>query len=333
MLYIALMKRTLFAADSAALLHLTGWQHPESPARYTAICKALEKAGIKTPGNTYRPREASEEELRLCHTAEYIRIVKDDINKVTAMGITDGNYHLSTGDTSICPASYDVALMAVGAVLDGVDAILEGKADNVFSLMRPPGHHACRDRGMGFCFFNNIAIAARYAQQKKGIQKVLIVDWDVHHGNGTQDIFDEDPTVFYFSTHQAGLYPGTGKRKDQGVGAAKGTKMNFPILPGGNSRKEVIAAFEGPLVEAMADFKPDFVMISAGFDAHYADPLGHFNLTEEDFATLTQITKRIADTYAHGRIVSALEGGYDLKALANSALAHCKVLVNSGKSE
>ena len=321
------MHKILFAADPICLKHLTGWRHPEAPARYTAIAEALEKSGLKTPQNTLKPRPATREELLLCHEEDYIRVVEDDINKVTAMGITDGNYTLSTGDVQICPDSLDVALMAVGAALVSVDAVMEKHTQRVFSLMRPPGHHACTNIGMGFCIFNNIAIGARYAQKKYGIQRVAIVDWDVHHGNGTQEIFDADPSVFYFSTHQKGLYPGTGAHRDKGHGSAQGTKLNFPFAPGEQSREEVLAAFQGPLIEAMQSFQPELVMISAGFDAHYADLLGGFNLTEEDFAELTRITVSIANDYAHGRIVSVLEGGYNLQALAASAVAHVNALL------
>lgn len=320
------MNKTLIATDAISLKHLTGWGHPESPARYSAISHALGISGLNNLENILKPRAATTEELLLCHTPDYLETVNDDFKKVEALGILDGQYCLSTGDVQICPASLEVALMAVGSVLVAVDAVMEGKADNVFSLMRPPGHHACRNRGMGFCLFNNIAIGARYAQKKYGIKKILIVDWDVHHGNGTQDIFDDDPSIFYFSTHQELIYPGTGAAEDQGLGAAEGTKMNFPIAPGASSREEVLKAFRGPLLAAMKSFKPEFIMISAGFDAHHADPLGGFNLTEEDFGELTRIVLGLADDYAEGRLVSVLEGGYNLEALAASAVAHVKAL-------
>lgn len=321
-----MVRNTYIATDAISLKHLTGWGHPECPARYSAISHALSISGLNNLDNILKPRPATKEELLLCHTPDYLEIVKDDFKKVEALGILDGQYCLSTGDVQICPASLDVALMAVGSVLVGIEAVMEGKADNVFSLMRPPGHHACRNRGMGFCLFNNVAIGARYAQKKYGIKKILIVDWDVHHGNGTQDIFDDDPTVFYFSTHQELIYPGTGAAEDRGDGAAEGTKMNFPIAPGSSSRLEVLQAFQGPLLEAMKSFKPELILISAGFDAHYADPLGGFNLTTDDFSTLTRLVVDLADEYAGGRIVSALEGGYQLEALAASATAHVSAL-------
>ena len=326
------MKReTFIVADPISLKHITGWGHPESPDRYTAIVSALEKEGLKFPANTLKPQPASESHLLLCHTADYIRIVQDDIKKVEALGILDGQYTLSTGDVQICPDSWEAALMAVGAVLIGIDTVMTGKAAHVFAVVRPPGHHACKDRGMGFCLFNNAAIGARYAQKKYGIKKILIVDWDVHHGNGTQDIFDDDPSVFYFSTHQAGIYPGTGMSEERGTGAAKGTKMNIPIAAGSSSRRQVLQAFRGPLVEAMKSFQPELIMISAGFDAHEADPLGGMNLTDEDFGELTKIMVDLADQYAQGRLVSVLEGGYNLEALASSAIAHVHSMIKDKK--
>ncbi len=317
---------TWIAADPISLRHLTGWGHPESPSRYASICFALESAGLKTPQNTLIPRAASLEELSLCHTPEYISVVEDDFRKLNALGITDGSYTLSTGDVQISPGSWEAALKAVGAVLESADAIFSGKVKHVFNVVRPPGHHACRSQGMGFCIFNNIAIGARYAQQKYSIQRVLIVDWDVHHGNGTQDIFDDDPSVFYFSTQQKGIYPGTGKVEDKGIGKAYGTKLNIPIDVSARSRLDVLEAFGAPLQEAMKTFKPELVMISAGFDAHRDDPLGGLNLTENDFADLTRLMVQIANQYGEGRIISVLEGGYDLEAIAASAVAHVKGL-------
>ncbi len=319
----------LIAADPISLKHLTGWGHPEAPGRYTSICKALETAGLKTPQNTLSIRPATKDELQLCHTLEYIKLLEDDFLKMNAVGVVDGSYSISTGDVQISPGSWDAALKAVGAVLAAADAIFTGKSKRAFVIVRPPGHHACRDRGMGFCLFNNIAIGARYAQWNYGVTRVLIVDWDVHHGNGTQNIFEDDPNVFYFSTHQEGIYPGTGLTEDYGVGPAEGTKLNIPIPAGAHSRLAVLEAFKGPLQEAMKTFRPELVMISAGFDAHAKDPLGGMNLTEEDFAELTRLVVQIADRYAGGKAISVLEGGYDLEALAASAVAHVNALKNN----
>ena len=320
------MKPTLITTSTKCLDHLTGTGHPESPMRLSAILQALKASYLLTSETSLEPREASRKELLLCHTADYIDIVKENIRQTSLYGMTEGSFTLSTGDVQISPGSWEAALLAVGSVLEGIDAIMTGKAKNVFSAVRPPGHHACSNQGMGFCIFNNVAIGARYVQQKYGLKKVLIADWDVHHGNGTQEIFDEDPTVFYFSTHQEGIYPGTGLASEIGKGAAAGTKLNFPIAPGTQSREKVLKAFQESLVRAMEIFRPEFVFISAGFDSHYADPLGAFNLTEQDFTELTYLLKEIADHYANGRLLSALEGGYNLGALAQCAVEHVKSL-------
>lgn len=316
------MNQTCLIADPFCLRHLTGFGHPECPARYQAIHAALAKQGLQT----IAPRIAQKEELRLCHTPEYVEQVKRDIEQCKTLQLMDGSYCLSTGDVQICPDSLQAALLSAGGALTGVDLVMQGKARNVFSYLRPPGHHACSNKGMGFCIFNNAALAARYAQKKYALKRVIIVDWDVHHGNGTQEIFDADPSVFYFSTHQKGLYPGTGSAEERGTGKAAGTKLNVPILPGPSSRQAVLEAFQGPLTESMHQFQPELVIISAGFDAHYLDPLGGFNLTEQDFGELTRIVMGIADQYSDGRIVSLLEGGYDLRGLAASAANHVMAL-------
>lgn len=300
---------------------MTGFGHPESPVRFDAICSALKEAQLLSKDNWQKPRLATEAEILLCHTPDYLLKVQREVAE------TDRLAMLSTGDTVISPGSYQAALLAVGGVLTGIDAVLEAKADSAFVVSRPPGHHACSDRGMGFCLFNNVAIGARYAQRKAALQKVLIVDWDLHHGNGTQEIFDADPSIFYFSTHQAGIYPGTGASEERGVGKALGTKMNIPIQATAHARQEILDAVEGPLMEAMRAFKPELVLISCGFDAHWADPLGQLNLTDADFGTLTRLVQQIANQYAQGRIVSALEGGYNLQALATASVAHVKVFM------
>jgi len=308
-------------SDEAYTLHLTGLGHPECPARYTAITESLKKAGLQMDENTLSPRKATLDEILLCHTQDYYRTVEQDVRKASESEITEGSFTLSTGDVQICPESLRIALLAAGAVLEGVDAVFEEKAKRVFCTIRPPGHHACHDRGMGFCLFNNVAIGARYAQNRYGIKRVLIVDWDVHHGNGTQDIFEEDPSVFYFSTHNSRNYPGTGSESE------KSNILNCPILPTLDARLEVLDAFRTKLPKAMTEFKPHFVMISAGFDAHRDDPLGGFNLVDEDYGTLTQIMMQIANEHCQGRIISVLEGGYNLQALASSAVKHVESLV------
>jgi len=313
---------TGLVTDPIYAAHLTGESHPEAPERYHSIRQALKSTEVVE----IKPRDASEDEVLLCHTRDYLTILKNDVQRCAASGVTNGNYTISTGDTQICPESYQIAIRAVGAVLAGVDAVLKGMCRNAFCLIRPPGHHACSNKGMGFCLFNNIAIAARYAQFQHKIGKILIIDWDVHHGNGTQEIFYSDPSVFYFSTHQSPLYPGTGKKEERGLNDAFGTILNCPISPNNNSRIEVLNAFKEQLVPRMREFKPELVFISAGFDAHERDPLGGLNLTDDDFSHLTQIAKEIAQEHAEGKLISALEGGYDLQAIASAAKAHVECL-------
>lgn len=312
------MKRCFIVADNACKRHETGFGHPERPERFDAIYQALKASGLLI--HECKPRQATDSEILLCHTPEYLRLVQREIAQTRQLAM------LSTGDAVICPSSYPPALLAAGGVLTGIDAVLSSEADSSFVISRPPGHHACSDRGMGFCLFNNVAIGARYAQRTAGLKKILIVDWDLHHGNGTQEIFNADPSVFYFSTHQAGIYPGTGSLADIGLGAAQGTKMNVPIAPTPLAREQILAAIKGPLANAMAEFKPELVLISCGFDAHRDDPLGNLNVTDEDFGTLTRLVCEIAHRYAGGRVISVLEGGYNLSALATASVAHVKAL-------
>jgi acetoin utilization deacetylase AcuC-like enzyme len=217
------------------------------------------------------------------------------------------------------------AHFAAGAGCVAVDAVLDGKAKNAFCVVRPPGHHATATRGMGFCIFNNAGIAARYAQRKHGVGKVMIVDWDVHHGNGTQDIFYEDPSVFYFSTHQSPWYPWTGKRDETGRGKGRGTTLNCPLKRGAG-RKEFFAAFHNDLMPVFQRFKPELVILSAGFDARHGDPLGRLELVDQDYTDLTAYVMELARPHAGGRIVSILEGGYNLVGLATASTAHCSRL-------
>jgi len=304
-----------FVSDPIFTKHNTGLKHPEQPARTVVIESALQQRGLKKSENSLKPREATEEELLLCHPKEYVDLVKREISALRPQQLA----FLSTGDVVISPDSWKAALYAVGGVLCAIDRVLQEPDARAFCIVRPPGHHACSTQGMGFCLFNNVAIGARYAQKKYGIKRVLIADWDVHHGNGTQEIFYRDPSIFYFSTHEKDLYPFTGTPEETGAGNI----WNCPIAPSHKSREEVIAAFES-LEQRMQTFKPELVLISAGFDAHREDPLGHFNLTTEDFETLGFIVKKIALAHAKGRLVSVLEGGYNLQAIADSAVAHAR---------
>ena len=305
---------TALIADPLFRDHLAGRQHPERPERFDAVLNGLSRAGLLDRMLLLEARTATGDELLLCHTAEYLKTVRRDVES--------GRRYLSTGDTDITPNSWDVATRAVGGVLNAVDAVLSGSARNAFCAVRPPGHHASAARGMGFCLFNNAAIAARYAQRNRGVGRVLIVDWDVHHGNGTQDIFYRDASVFYFSSHQWPLYPGTGRADETGDGPGEGATMNFPF-PAGAGRREILGAVENHLLPAAARFQPDLVLISAGFDSRVDDPLGRFTLTDIDFADLTRAVMGIAG----GRVVSVLEGGYNLAGLASAAAAHVAALL------
>jgi len=301
--------------------HDTGPGHPESPERCDAVMHGLERTGLKDRLLALAPRMAGNEEVLACHTESYLRTVRRDV--------ASGADALSTGDTAVGPRSFEAALYAAGGVLEAVDAVFASRAKNAFCVVRPPGHHATPDRGMGFCIFNNVALAARYAQRKHGIEKVLIVDWDVHHGNGTQEIFYADPSVFYFSTHQWPWYPGTGSPYETGEGKGKGTTLNCPF-PAGAGRKEIVEqAFRGKLLPAADRFKPDLVLISAGFDSRAGDPLGGFRLADEDFADLTLLALQVARSHAGGRLVSVLEGGYALDGLALACAAHVKALTEA----
>jgi acetoin utilization deacetylase AcuC-like enzyme len=304
---------TLLLADPIYREHLAGRDHVECPERFDAVVEGLRGAGLLDRLGCVDPRAATQDELLLCHTADYLRMARADVEA--------GRPSLLTGDTDITPNSWDVASQAVGGVLNAVDAVVTGAARNAFCVVRPPGHHATARRGMGFCLFNNIAIAARHAQRRHGLERVLIVDWDVHHGNGTQDIFYADPSVFFFSTHQWPLYPGTGRADETGMDAGEGATMNFPF-PAGSGRAEIMGAVRHSLIPAAEKFRPDLVLISAGFDSRIGDLLGGFTLTDQDFADLTRVVMEIADRHAGGRVVSMLEGGYSLSGLASAAAAH-----------
>ncbi len=291
---------TGLVADPICKEHLTGPDHPECPERYDAIYIELCRSGLIDHLQKIPCRLALDEEILLCHTPEYFKQVKKDT--------AGGKPWLSTGDTAICPHSLDVATYTVGGALSAIDALFRSEIKNAFCLVRPPGHHANSDTGMGFCIFNNIALAARYAQKHYPVDRVLIFDWDVHHGNGTQDIFYEDGSVFYCSIHQAPLYPGTGHVHETGKGKGKNTTLNIPVTEG-SGRKEFFDALESQLFPAMEEFEPELILISAGFDSRVDDPLGALTLTDEDYADMTDRLLGLAAKHAQGRLISILEGG------------------------
>lgn len=311
-------KPTGVVVSDSYVEHLTGDGHPEQPARVTAIVERLAADGLLGRAHRIEPRPAADEAILRCHTADYLRIAAEDV--------ADGERSLSTGDTRISPRSLEIARLAAGGVMAAVDAVMAGDAENAFAVVRPPGHHATPRRGMGFCVFNNVAIAARHAQAVHGIRRVLIADWDVHHGNGTQDMFFEDGGVLFFDTHQHPLYPGTGLATETGRGAGAGLTINCPF-PAGSGRREIVGAFRERLLPAAERFKPELVLVSAGFDSRIDDPLGSFTLTDDDFAELTAIVRGIAADHAHGRLVSTLEGGYALAGLASAAASHVRALM------
>lgn len=313
-------KPTGLLYDDVYLRHLSGnTGHPERPERLIFIRDALEKAGLTQTLYPIHPRRVTDEELELVHKPSYVALVRRELSNL------QGVRELSTGDTLVSPGSLEAAEFAAGGVLNVVDAVMQGKVKNAFAAVRPPGHHATPTRGMGFCIFNNVAIAARYLQKKYGLQRVLIVDWDYHHGNGTQETFYEDGSVFYFSTHHYGAYPGTGSAAETGAGKGAGKILNVPLPPGA-SDAQIVEAFQTKLVPAARNFKPDFILISAGFDGMRNDLLGVFDITPAGFGAITRIVVGLAKELCQGRLVSVLEGGYRLDGLAESVVAHVQVL-------
>ncbi len=304
-------QKTGFVHHPDYLNHDTGPNHPERPDRLRASLSALQESDIWEQLHPIEPTPANTTQLLYAHEPTYPEHVKQHCEAEVPL----------TYDTTVVKASYDIALLSTGGVLNAANAVATGAVQNAFAMVRPPGHHATPNQSMGFCLFNNIAIAARYLQREHGAGKVAIVDWDVHHGNGTQDIFYEDESVFFFSIHQSPLYPGTGSSYEQGSGKARGTILNAPMPPGSGDN-EYITVFTDVLIPALQDFAPEFTLISAGFDAHYLDPLANTELTADGFATLTDLIL----AFAEGRVVSALEGGYSLEGVSESVVAHVERL-------
>ncbi len=304
---------TLLLHHAAFLDHVTPVGHPERPDRLKALHAALDNQAFAALARVEAPLADAEAAL-LCHPEGYVEAIRSAVP-------SEGLARIDM-DTTVSPGSWEAAMRAIGAAVHAVDAVAVGEARNAFCAARPPGHHAETQRAMGFCLFDTVAIAARHAQRKHGMDRVAIIDWDVHHGNGTQEIFWSDPSVLYASTHQMPLFPGTGAASETGAGNI----VNVPLAPGDGSAA-FRAAFQERILPAVRVFRPDLIIISAGFDAHHRDPLAEINLDAADFVWATAELMEIADDCAAGRVVAMLEGGYDLRGLAESGAAHIRQLM------
>jgi acetoin utilization deacetylase AcuC-like enzyme len=302
-----------FVYDHLYLQHHPPAGHPERPERLAHLVARLKEDGFWDSLELVAPAVATYDQLRAVHAAEHIDFLKER----SARG---GGQVDEAGDTYVSERSFDAALLAAGGVVAAIDAVLAGKTGAAFCAVRPPGHHAERNKAMGFCLFNSVAVGARHARHQHGIERVAILDWDVHHGNGTQHIFEDDPAVLYISVHQFPFYPGTGARHERGVGPGEGFTLNFP-LPAGSGEYTYISLFQNEIIPALERFRPGLLLVSAGFDAHRDDPLANMALSAESFGKFTDLVKGIAP------IVSVLEGGYDLDALALSVERHLASLL------
>ncbi|MGE5247226.1 MAG: histone deacetylase [Verrucomicrobiota bacterium] len=314
------MKRLAFVYHPDYLLHAPPFEHPESTARLTAIMAHLEATHLLEKMIRITPDYAEDEDVLAVHDRGYLHRLETACRR--------GDMTLDAGDTYLNRHSYVTALLAAGGAIAGARAVAEGVAERAFCAIRPPGHHAGHDVGMGFCLINNIAVAAKYLQARHGIGKVLIVDWDVHHGNGTQNVFLEDPSVFFFSIHEhpTFLYPGTGRRWEIGKAKGEGTTLNVPMAPGSGD-EEYRAAFEQQLVPAVERFRPEIILVSAGFDAHADDPLADIRLSAEGYRYMTRAVAALADRFCGGRVVSLLEGGYEASSLTACTEIHLRELL------
>lgn len=316
---------TLLGYDDIFMQHRTG-DHPERPARLVSIIETLKRNDLLDRLVPVTERVEPEKWIKTIHSEDYVSRFKSACERELPF--------IDSPDSSICPDSYRVAGDAVSVTLAACDMIMAGKARNGFCALRPPGHHAEYDRSEGFCLFNNVAIASRYLQQHHRLQRILILDWDVHHGNGTQHSFEKDDTVFYCSIHQhpATLFPGTGWPQEQGEGPGRGYTMNLVLEPGAGD-EEVLEMFRVNFLPVAREFRPDFVLISAGFDGHRKDPLAELEMSEKGFEEMLREMKALAETYCMGRLLSLLEGGYQLGTLSKCVLEHVKILMRQEGDE
>lgn len=314
------MKKTGFLHDERYLLHDTGPGHPESPERLKAIYQGITDADLLSKLTIIQARQADLKWVESVHAKNYIERFE--------AACRSGNSMFDYPDNQICAETFETALLAVGGVLDAAGQVMVGKLDNVFCAVRPPGHHAEYDQAMGFCYFNNVAIAARYLQREWGIQRVGIVDFDVHHGNGTQHIFEEDPDVFYYSIHQhpTFAFPGTGRAFETGNGEGTGSTRNYPVLPG-HGDKEYHGLIQRDLIPVLEAFSPEVIIVSAGFDAHVDDDMSDIKLSTQGYTRIMERIVALAELYSDGKVISVLEGGYCLERLPELAANHVKVLL------
>jgi len=302
------MEKTAYLFDPVYLEHDTGLNHPECPARLDAIHRKIKAAPYYSDLLKIQSSVPDLKHIELIHSKEYIKRIKDEIES--------GIPYIDTMDNPVCRESYKVALHAVGGSLNMCDAIMTAKAINGFCAVRPPGHHAERDYAAGFCFFNNIAISAKYLQSVYGLKKIAIIDWDVHHGNGTQHSFEKDPSVLYVSLHQFPLYPGSGAETETGYDKGREFTLNLPMHPG-SSDDEYKRQFTERIIPELENFAPEIILISAGFDAHYSDIISSIKLSTEIYYDFTIMLMKVAEKYSNKKIIAFLEGGYNLKALAD----------------
>ncbi|MCU0558593.1 MAG: histone deacetylase [Desulfobacterales bacterium] len=315
------MKRTGFLYDERYLLHKTGPYHPEVPERLEAILQGVSGEGLLDQLVRITAAPAELIWVHAVHTPDYVKRFE--------AACRSRHPTLDSPDNQMCPETYQVALLAVGGILETVRRVMAGELDNAFCAVRPPGHHAEAGRAMGFCYFNNVAIAARYLQKQWGLHRIGIVDFDVHHGNGTQHIFEDDPEIYYYSIHQhpTFAYPGTGREFEYGRGTGYGFTKNSPVLPGVGD-DDWMQLIERDLVPAFTDFKPEFILVSAGFDAHRDDDMSDIKLTTECYSWIMKRLVEMSRAHAAGRLVSVLEGGYCLKRLPELARNHLEILLN-----